>query len=698
MRRRLSSVDSSKPFSSQLVTRFPAVFLLTAALVGCSSGTPETAGNEAEERPYLLGRVEDAAIVQAYADGFEDLDEQNKELVWHLYQAAVAGRDIFYDQRYVHGLDMRDTFEAILRNSDGVDADALEEIERYAELFWLNSGPFNNLTAQKFIMNITPDAFSQAAHIAQANGAQFPTIGDESLDDLLARLERPFFDIDYDASVTTKSPEPGGDILTESANNLYQDVTLTDVATFTEKFGLNSRLVKRNGKLEEEVYRVGGLYDPQIREIIRHLEQAIPLATPEMAKSLEALIEWYRVGTAQARRAYDIAWVADTNSQVDTINGFTEVYMDPRGVKGSWEALVFYVNQQKTAGIKALAADAQWFEDNMPWADEYKKEGVQGITANAIDVVVETGDSGPVTPIGINLPNDSTVREQYGSKSVSLSNITEAYDKSTPEGFRTEFTWDAAEAARSERWGSLASELLTDMHEVIGHASGKLAAHVNGNPEAMIKEYYSALEEGRADLVGLYFINNPKLAELGLVDAADQAEVARTEYEGYTRNALVQLRRVREGDTIEEDHMRNRQMVVYWMMANTDAIEIRQRDGKTYYVMTDAEAFHEGVGRLLAEVQRIKSEGDYAGAKKLFDEYGVHFNPMLRDEVVARVEALDLPSYSGFVMPRLEPVMSGETITDVDISYPQDLETQMLHFAEMTSETRQEFREQRSQF
>jgi dipeptidyl-peptidase-3 len=380
--------------------------------------------------------------------------------------------------------------------------------------------------------------------------------------------------------------------------------------------------------------------------------------------------------------AYDIAWVQDKDSPVDTINGFVEVYMDPRGIKGSWEALVFYVNREKTEEIRKLAASAQWFEDRMPWDPKYRKPGVLGITANAIDVVIETGDSGPITPVGINLPNDQAIREKYGSKSVSLSNVTEAYDKSTAPEFRKEFAWSADEAARAEKWSTFSDELHTNMHEVIGHASGRVSERLKGSPQDSLKEQFSALEEARADLVALYFLPDPKLAELGLVDAAEQADVVRTAYEAYAKNALVQLRRVREGTQIEEDHMRNRQMIVRWLMANTKAIEERMRDGKTYYVMVDAKAFQEGTGRLLADVQRIKAEGDYAAAKELFETYGVHFEPSLRDEVVTRVDHLKMPSYSGFVQPRLEAVTDASgKITDVKISYPQDLTQQMLEYS-----------------
>jgi dipeptidyl-peptidase-3 len=313
---------------------------------------------------------------------------------------------------------------------------------------------------------------------------------------------------------------------------------------------------------------------------------------------------------------------------------------------------------------------------------KYRKPSVLGIVANAIDVVVETGDSGPVTPIGINLPNDQAIREKYGSKSVALSNVNDAYSRSTPGTMRSEFAWTPEEAARAAKFAETAGELTTDMHEVIGHASGRMSPTVKETPQALIKEEFSALEEGRADLVGLYFIADPKLVELGIIPAADHDAMVRAEYEAYTRNALVQLRRIREGTQIEEDHMRNRQMIVRWLQANTKAIEERSRDGKTYLVMVDPVAFREGVARLLAEVQRIKSEGDYPAAKKLFTTYGVHFDPKLRDQVVSRVDALNLPSYTGFVMPKLTPVIGPNgAITDVTISYPQDLTAQMLEYS-----------------
>ena len=663
---------------------------MTLATLSCGSPSPTAARPEtAPDRQYLLERIDDAAVSQLYADGFVDLPLREKVLVWHLYQAAIAGRDIYYDQRYVHNLEMRDVLEAILTHADGVEAATRAEIERYTKLFWINTGPYNNLTARKFVLKCTPAALAAAAQAAARAGAVFPLTGGETLDRLLARLEPMFFDPAVDPMVTAKTPPAGQDILTASANNLYEDVSLADLEGIEERYPLNSRLVMRDGRLVEEVYRVGSRYGTYIAAIVSHLEAAIPYATEPMARALRALAAFYRSGETTDREAYDIAWVEDTDSPVDTINGFVEVYLDARGVKGAWEALVFHVNPEKTADIKAIARDAQWFEDRMPWDPKYRKQGVKGVSANAIDVIIETGDSGPVTPVGINLPNDQTVRERHGSKSVSLSNVTEAYDKATLPAFRTEFAWSPEEVARTEKWNAFAGELTTHLHEVIGHGSGKVSEHLGGNPHLALKEQFSAIEEARADLVALYFLPDARLVELGIVTAEDHEEIVRTEYEAYTRNALVQLRRVREGTQIEEDHMRNRQMIVRWLMAHTRAIERRTRDGKTYFVMTDPAAFREGVGRLLADVQRIKGEGDYAAARALFEEYGIHFEGTLRDEVVARVDRLNLPSYTGFVMPKLDAVRDRDgRMVDVTISYPRDLTAQMLEYSAATRHLR----------
>jgi dipeptidyl-peptidase III len=668
------------------------IFTLAGALLvaACSSSPPPAATKEAAppaaERKYLLETVEDAAVVQLYADGFEALPLREKTLIWHLYQASLAGRDIFIDQKHRFALEMRTVLEAVLTHPQGVDPSTLSAVQTYTKLFWINNGPYNNLTARKFVLKAAPETFAAAVQTAVNAGATVGLPAGETLDAMLARLAPMFFDPAVDPIVTNKAPGPGKDILLASANNLYSGVSSKEADAFKkaghETHGLNSRLVKQNGRLVEEVYKVGGRYSKEITAIVTHLEAAIPFAPEPTANALRALVQWYRTGEDADRAKYDIAWVADKSSPVDVINGFIEVYLDARGIKGAWESVVFVVNREKTERIRKFADNAQWFEDHMPYDAKYRKPSVKGIVANAIDVVVETGDAGPVTPVGINLPNDQSIREQYGSKSVSLSNVSEAYDKSTPTSMRGEFAWSPEETERSTKFGAIAGELHTDMHEVIGHASGRQADGFTGTPQDAIKEYFSALEEGRADLVALYFLADPKLAELGIVPAADQDAMVRTEYEAYTRNALVQLRRVREDSKLEEDHMRNRQMVVRWLMANTKAIEVRQRDNKTYYVMVDPKAFREGVGRLLTEVQRIKSEGDLAAAAKLFNDHGIHFDPKLRDEVVARVDALKLPSYTGFVQPKLTAVRDAAgAITDVTISYPQDLTAQMLEYS-----------------
>ena len=636
------------------------------------------------ERACLLEQVDDAAVVQVYADGFAGLPLVQKVLAWHLYQAALAGRDIYYDQRYRHGLEMRDVLEALVRHPAGIADATMDEVRRYTKLFWLNSGPYANLTAQKFVLRTTPAALLAAANAALADGAQFDLANKESLEVALVRLGPMFFDPAFEPIVTNKNPPPGQDILTASANNLYAGgVSLADLKGFTEQWPLNSKLLRKpDGTIAEHNYGPAALYFREITAVMEHLTKAADVAPAPTARALRALVQWYRTGSQADRTAYDIAWVQDPAAVVDTINGFTEVYLDPRGVKGAWEGAVFYVNREKTERIRTLAANAQWFEDHMPWDAKYRKPGVTGITANAMDVLVETGEAGPLTFVGVNLPNDQAVREQFGSKSFSLANVNEAYERSSPTSLRSEFAWSEEEVARATAWSALSGDLVTDMHEVIGHASGRLSPALTGTAADALKEMYSALEEARADLVGLYFLADPKLPALGSFAAADQPAIVQAEYEGYTRNALTQLRRIRQGNSIADDHMRNRQMIVRWLIANAQAIETRERNGKTYYVMLDAKAFRNGVGRLLAEVQRIKSEGDLAAAKKLFHTHGIYFEPPLRDQVVKRAAALNPPTYTGFVMPTLTPVTGPDgAIMDVRITYPKDFTQQMLEYS-----------------
>jgi dipeptidyl-peptidase-3 len=649
-----------------------------------AEGTP-VADAPPTTRPYLLEQIDDAAVVQLYADGFDKLTLKEKTLVYHLYRAAIAGRDIYYDQRHQHNLGMRRLLEEIIRHPAGIAAATLKEITRYTKLFWINTGPYNNLTARKFLLNLDSKQLVKAMEIARKNGADFKLKKGETIRKRVDRYAKMFFDPDYDPMVTFKTPGEDEDILESSANNLYVGVTMADLEGFEEKHPLNSRLVKKKGKLVEEVYKIGGLYDRELKNVVAHLRKAIPFAPRPFAKALEALITFYKTGTEASRAAFDIAWVQNRDAAVDTMNGFIEVYMDARGMKGSWEGLVYYTNHEKTAKIRALAEHAQWFEDHLPIDPRYRKTRVQGVSAQAIDVVVEAGDSGPITPIGVNLPNDQRIREKHGSKSVSLANVLDAYERALPDSYRQEFCWDDAEIERAKRWGAFASELTTEIHEVLGHGSGRMAERIAVTPQDLLKEQYSALEETRADLVALYYVGDSYLSRVGVVSPDEQQAIAQTEYEAYARNALVQLRRVREGSQLEEDHMRNRQAIVHWLLANSKAIDVRRRDDKTYFVVADTDAFRRGVARLLGEVQRIKSEGDHAAAKEFFETYGIHFDPEMRDEVVARVEHLKLPSYTGFVMPKLEAATGkkGE-ITDVTISYPCDFTAQMLEYSRMT--------------
>ncbi|MCC9601316.1 dipeptidyl peptidase 3 [Stieleria sp. JC731] len=668
----------------RLIPRMLAAFTIASTCQFVSAQESAQQG-----RKYLLDRVDDVAIVQLYVDGFEQLPLREKTLIYHLSQAAIAGRDIYIDQRYRYSLTIRNLLEGVLEHPGGIDPSTLGAIEKYMKLFWVNNGPHSSLTAKKNLLECDPEALETAVEQALQNGATF-TVGADEMEPLLDELAPVFFDEDYESHVTQKSPPDGRDIMIASVNNLYDNVTTSDIEGFDEQFPLNSKLVKQSdGTLVEQVYRMGldqhvpaGLYAEQISEIVRHLEAAVPYATPKMARAIGALIHYYKTGEAKDFYEYNIAWVDDKDSPVDTINGFIEVYMDPRGMKGSWEAAVYFNDPIKMDMIEKFADNAQWFEDHMPYEKQFRKANVKGISAKAIQVVMETGDSGPVTPIGINLPNDPVIRQRYGSKSVSLSNVMEAYDKSGSKAARSEFCFDEAEAARADKWKSEALALEVNMHEVIGHASGQVNEGVD--PAISIKEYYSALEEGRADLVALYFIGNEKLVELGLV--ANQNELQELQlaaYEAYTRNAMTQLRRIKDGTTIEEDHMRNRQMIVSWLAANTKAIQVEERDGKTYFRVASVQEWHEGVGRLLAEVQRIKSEGDRPSAERLMKRYAIDINVELRDEVLQRYADLDPPAYTGFVQPTLTPVRDSDgAITDVVISYPMDLKKQMLEWSD----------------
>ncbi len=644
---------------------------------------------DATGRIVQIERIGDTATVQVYADAFNELSPDEKRLIWHLSQAAIAGRDIYYDQRYARALTMRDVIEGVLRYPTGVSPATLERIDGYAHLFWINNGPHLNSTSHKFVLDCAPDEFARAVEVAATNGAPLPLGPGERLDDLLRSLGPAFFDPAFEAFVTRKNPAPGEDLLASSANNLYSGVRLDDLETFAERYPLNSRLVRREGTLVEEVCRIGGRYGLLLAEICRHLRAAVPLARQPMQQALRALIRFYETGEDADRLAYDIAWIHDTDSPVDTINGFIEVHLDPRGVKGSWEALVFYVNRQTSAQLARLARRAAAFEARMPYDPRYRRPTPTGISARAIDAVTATGEAGPLVPFGINLPNDVRIRAEHGSKSIWLTNVNHAFDSSLDPRLWTEFAWDAGEAERARRYATAARELATSLHEVIGHGSGRSAESLRVPPQEALREFYSTLEETRADLIALYLLPDSELVDLGLVAAADHEGIVRAAYEAFTRESLVQLRRIRTGQVIELDHFRSRQLIFRWMREDGRAVAERTRDGRTFHVMLGVEAFRDAAGRLLAEVQRIKSEGDYDAARTLVVRHGSYLDERVRDEVVARAAQLSLRSYSGCVMPRLEPVTNDRgDIVDVRVSYPLDFKTQMLEYSALSPRRR----------
>jgi dipeptidyl-peptidase III len=659
---------------------------MPAAPAGAPAAAPVVAP-PAPDRQVLVQRCDDVAIAQLYADGFENLSLDDQRLCWHLGLAAIAGRDIFLQQRCADGVAIRDLLEELITQPAGIDPELMAELERYTTLFWVNNGPHHAITSRKNLLRCTPGQLRAAAAQARASGASATATSDA----VLAVAGPWLFDPAFKPMVTAKNPEGGLDVVQASGNSLYgPGVTVADLAAFDEQHELNSSVVKGpDGKLVEQVWRAGspadgippGLYAHEIERIIGHLTDALPYAPAATRTALEKLIRFYRTGAVADREAYDIAWVADNASPVDTVNGFIETYVDARGKKGGFEGIVAYEDPHKAGLIKHLAESAQWFEDRMPYAKEYRKPEVRGISARSIDVVCQTGDAGPVSAIGINLPNDQRIREDYGSKSVSLANVIAANAALNNSAVLDEFCLTAGEVERSRQWGPVTGDLHTNMHEVIGHASGQQDAAHQGDPADWIGEDFSALEEARADLVALYFMADPKLEELGLVD--DPEAAARAAYENYTRNGLMlQLRRIREGNQIEEDHMRNRQMVAHWILSNSDAIEAHELGGRQFYSVRDVTAWRDAAGRLLAEVQRIKSTGDRKAAAALFDAHGDTFDPALRDQVVARYARLDVPGYTAFVQPRLSPVRAPDgSLADVTISYPLSLRTQMLEWS-----------------
>lgn len=634
-------------------------------------------------------RFADVRVLRYRVPGFDELDLQVKKLLYYLYEAALSGREIVYDQKYRYNLAIKRTLEQIVRGYPGDRSTAdFNALLVYTKRVWFSNGIHHHYGNEKFSPGFSFDAF--AAFVRETPGP-FPVRDGQSVDDLLAELRPVIFDPSIDAKLVDK--RAGIDVVTQSAVNFYAGVTQDEVEEFYTamrdpaddspvSYGINSQLTKTEGGLVERVWKVGGLYTQAIEPMVEWLERAAAVAENDAQRlALERLIRYYRTGSLKEWDDYNIAWVDDTNSSVDVINGFIEFYTDPMSMRGTFESVVSVRDPIATRRIDTLAASAQWFEDNSPILPEHKKPNVRGITANVINVVVESGDTSPATPIGINLPNADWIRKQYGSKSVNLGNIVTAYDL-VRGGAEEEFAWDQDEIDRGKRFGEIVSALTTDMHEVIGHASGQLNPGV-GTFRDTLKNYGSTLEEARADLVALYFIIDPKLVELGLLPSSEAGRIA---YDRYIRNGLMQqLNRIEPGNDIEEDHMRNRQLVANWAYVQgrpDNVIERRQRNGKTYFVVQDYANLRELFGQLLRELQRIKSEGDYDAAQNLVETYGVKVDPELHAEVLARYAALDIPPYSGFINPRLVPIEDNGEIVDVTIEYPDDFTGQMLEYAD----------------
>ncbi|RMG58636.1 MAG: dihydrofolate reductase [Bacteroidetes bacterium] len=677
--------------------RIPFFSLLVIAMLALWGCTGEPAATQEEPAPesgfaFLSEQFADLKILRYQVPGFESLPLQKKQLIYYLYEAGLSGRDIIWDQNYKYNLTIRRTLEAILRSAEADDSEAFAQFETYAKRVFFSNGIHHHYSNDKILPDFSEAYFAEL--VQKSDPDLLPMADGETAAAFAARLTPIMFDPQIAPKKVNKNPDV--DIVTNSAVNFYEGVTEAEVDAFYAamidksdpepiSYGLNSKLVKENGQIVEKVWKVGGMYSEAIEQVVYWLEKAVTVAENEaQAKALRLLIEYYQTGDLAKFDEYSIAWVADTASDIDVINGFIEVYNDPKGYRGSYESIVQIRDPEASKRIAAIGAEAQWFEDNSPIMDEHKKANVQGISARVINVAGEAGDASPSTPIGINLPNANWIRAQHGSKSVNLANIVLAYEEAAKSGGGSlgEFAFSEEEAERSRQYGSLADNLHTDMHEVIGHASGKLNPGV-GTPKETLKNYASTMEEGRADLVALYFLMDQKLVDMGLMPSL---EVAKAAYDDYIRNGIMtQLRRIKPGDDIEEDHMRNRAMVSWWVYEQGKAdnvIERVEKDGKTFFVIRDYEKLRDLFGQLLRETQRIKSEGDYEAAKALVETYGVKVDPDLHAEVLKRFEKLNLAPYSGFINPVLRPVMNGEEMINVMITYPENFTEQMLYYGE----------------
>jgi dipeptidyl-peptidase-3 len=635
-----------------------------------------------DERKYLLERVGKVALVQLYADGFQDLSLNQKILAYYLSQAALAGRDITYDQNHRHGLKVRNLLEEIVTHSNGIDEKSLEKITSYLKLFWAFNGNYGT-NNRKFVPEFSPEDLLVASKASLSNGADLKFRNQEALKEELKKLERTIFDPDFEPLLANKSPKAGEDVITASGNNYYEGVTLKDLQDFEEKYPLNSKVAKKDGKVIEQVYRAGtdsvppGLYAEQLTRVIDNLEKALPYAGKGQRQALGNLIQYFRTGDAKDFDKYNISWVTD-NPTVETINGFIETYSDARGAKGEYEGMVSFVDEEANQVMQDMAAFAEYFEGKAPWDDQYKKKSMNPPVANAVALLLATGGGGPISFLGVNLPNAQEIRQTYGSKNFILTNVCSIRRKAEAGKAAQEFALTDEEIRLDRLYGEKADLLHTAIHEILGHGSGKVSEKLTADPSEYLREYYSTLEEAKADLVALWHIFDPRLMQLANIDR----KTGEALYRDYARMDLVRLRTVKQGDRLEKDHARARHMVVSYLRGKTKAIETVQKDGKLYLVVKDMERMRQGVGEILSLIMRIKAEGDYHEAKSLAATFGVKINTEWRDQVMKRAQAIDLPDHYGLVMPSLGLVKDkNEKITDVEISYPQDFMKQQLEYS-----------------
>ena len=659
-----------------------------ALLTACSGSKTTTA--EADKFDYTVEQFADLQILRYRVPGFENLSLQQKELVYYLTEAALQGRDILFDQNGKYNLRIRRTLEAVYTGYKGdKNTPDFKAMEVYLKRVWFSNGIHHHYGSEKFVPGFAPEFFKEA--MLSVDASTLPLAEGQTVEQLCDEL----FPVIFDPAVMPKrvNQAAGEDLVLTSACNYYDGVTQKEAEDFYNamkdpkdempvSYGLNSRLVKENGKIQEKIWKVGGLYGQAIDKIVYWLKKAEGVAeNPEQKAVIAELIKFYETGDLKTFDEYAILWVKDLNSLVDFVNGFTESYGDPLGMKASWESLVNFKDMEATHRTEIISGNAQWFEDHSPVDKQFKKDEVKGVSAKVITAAILAGDLYPATAIGINLPNSNWIRSHHGSKSVTIGNITDAYNKAAHgNGFNEEFVYSDAELQLIDKYADLTGELHTDLHECLGHGSGKLLPGVD--PDAL-KAYGSTIEEARADLFGLYYVADPKLVELGLTPNAD---AYKAEYYTYLMNGLMtQLVRIEPGNNVEEAHMRNRQLIARWVFekgAADKVVELVKKDGKTYVVVNDYEKLRALFGKLLSEIQRIKSTGDYQGAHDLVENYAVKVDPALHAEVLERYKKLNLAPYKGFVNPKYEAVVDAAgKITDVKVTYDEGYAEQMLRYS-----------------